>query len=148
MVLSSGRPSLGLWIASFAKGTTPHSWKFANIAKEHNAHVVQQGLKFPTADAEVVNVTSVDNAGPAHRRYDRGSTSYTSLLLVDAGGATHTFSNVPGDADSINERSSPTASLIVAYDRLAHGWAGPPGPLGTDDYIFHMLVNVSRNAAV
>ena len=47
------------------------------------------------------------------------STSYTALM--------------PWGADG----------LIVAYDRLANGWAGAPGPNGNVDQIFSLPVTIS-----
>ena len=40
------------------------------------------------------------------------------------------------------------STLLLAYDRLAHGWLGPPGqgeppgPLGDKDRVFTMQVKV------
>ena len=47
------------------------------------------------------------------------STSYTALM--------------PWGADG----------LIVAYDRLANGWAGAPGPNGAVDRVFSLSVTIS-----
>ena len=53
-----------------------------------------------------------------HNRFSASSTSYTGLLQLDE------------------------ETLLLSYDRLAHGWAGPPGRLGDSDYVFSMRVTV------
>ena len=65
------------------------------------------------------------SAGPRHDRYLRTTTAYTSLLMLDE----HT--------------------VRVTYDRLAHGWKGPPAPTeppapyGSHDRIFTMAVTIT-----
>ena len=46
------------------------------------------------------------------------STAYTGLLALD------------------NE------TLLLSYDRLAHGWHGPPGRLGDSDFVFAMRLTI------
>ena len=33
-------------------------------------------------------------------------------------------------------------TVLLSYDRLAQGWAGPPGRLGDSDYVFSMRVTI------
>ena len=77
-------------------------------------------LRYPDIDAAVANVSSHDSswivnaANPkgSHSMDSASSTAYTGLLALD------------------NE------TLLLSYDRLANGWAGPPGRLGDSDYVF------------
>ena len=40
-------------------------------------------------------------------------------------------------------KSSTTCDLLLSYDRLANGNAGPPGPWGKVDAVFAMRVSVA-----
>ena len=33
-------------------------------------------------------------------------------------------------------------TLLLSYDRLAHGWHGPPGRLGDSDFVFAMRLTI------
>jgi hypothetical protein len=35
-------------------------------------------------------------------------------------------------------------TLLLSYDRLASGWAGPPGRLGDADHVFSMRVTIEE----
>ena len=124
VVLSSGRPALGLWVTSFANQTRP-KWRFYSVAAAHNAAVSDPAYRFPAADVAVHDVHQPGSAGPQHARYNRSTTAYTSLFAVDE------------------------QTLRFTYDRLAHGWKGPPGPegppgpLGMHDRVFTVVVKLT-----
>lgn len=131
VVLTSGRPGIGLWLANFAnhKSTdTSPEWTFHNVATAHNKGISVAALRYPDVDAEVSNASSHDSAYIVNAANPYGSpdmnhassTAYTGLLALD------------------NE------TLLLSYDRLASGWAGPPGRLGDEDFVFAMRVTVKR----
>ena len=71
LLLSSGRPGLGLWVSRDGVG---NHWDFFNIAAEHNRHFPPPSpWAFATVVANVSRVSSPD-ANPAQ------TTSYTSLI--------------------------------------------------------------------
>jgi len=120
-----------LWLASFRDHTgVGHAglppWAFYNVAAEHNKQMAVTALRYPDIDAAVANVSSHDSswivnaANPkgSHSMDSASSTAYTGLLALD------------------NE------TLLLSYDRLANGWAGPPGRLGDSDYVFSMRVTI------
>eukprot|EP01052_Picozoa_sp_SAG31_P039845 SAG31_NODE_5616_length_2422_cov_20.727938_2_plen_127_part_00 len=119
VVLTSGRPAIGLWVADPADISTWGKWKFHNIMMVHNAAVADPGHKFPSIDAAVENVSS-PHYPVGYKHAGRGaSTAYTGLASLD------------------------DTTLLLSYDRLANGWAGPPGPLGDSDMVFAMTVKIT-----
>lgn len=116
MVLTGGRPGVYLW-ASGDYGTT---WARYNLAIEHNRLIKTA----PTAQ----NITEL--------LYDRsvvGCQNYTCSTATPP--ATSSYTGVAFAADG---------SLVVSYDRLANGWAGPPGKWGEFDALFTMRVKLTR----
>jgi hypothetical protein len=138
VVLTSGRPSIGLWLTShhsFA-GSRPQAWEFHNVikvgnratatlrksivsllfnllthAQAHNAQVTNPADRYPDLDA------AVQNASSPH--YNSATTAYTGLTSLD------------------------DETLLISYDRLANGWEGPPGKLGGCDKVFTMAVKIA-----
>ena len=134
VALSSGRPGLGFWVTSFANGATAPNWQFSNVNEAHNKGVRELDLRYPPADESIrdVNCTGDYPGGPHGCPGDcsacpgeRTSTAYGDLHVMD------------------------DDSVLLVYDRLAHGWDGPrnygPGKLGTDA-IFTMAITVARTA--
>jgi hypothetical protein len=56
VVLSAGRPGIGLWVSSF--DSMPPRWAFRNVLQEHNSQVTQAAHRFPDIDAAVGYLTS------------------------------------------------------------------------------------------
>jgi hypothetical protein len=121
-----------MWLTSFEghKGTdAPPTWKFHNVAAAHNKGVAVAALHFPDADVAVANASSHDsafivNAANPHGSPDMNqasSTAYTGLLALDS------------------------QTLLLSYDRLAHGWHGPPGRLGDSDFVFAMRLTIKAD---
>jgi hypothetical protein len=121
VVMTSGRPALGAWVTS---GDDLSNWTFYNVAKVHNGGVTDSQWLYPPADVNVSTVLDPGHAGPMHARYMRSTTAYNSLMALS------------------------NTTLLLGYDRLAHGWKGPPslngsaGPLGYHDRIFTMRIEV------
>jgi hypothetical protein len=137
LVLTAGRPGIGLWLADGTKaGASPEpmSWKFYNLAQEHNklAGTMDPAILYPAPELAVVNASSVPSK-PAMTK------AYTGLEFIGC------------------ERSPPSESfsggggctVVVSYDRLSNGNAGPdpPGPHGPVDAAFTMRVTVTPTAA-
>jgi hypothetical protein len=131
VVLTSGRPGIGLWVASFQNHAgNGHAglpkWQFYNLAAEHNRQMPVVALRYPEVDTEVENASCHDsswivnaaNPNGSHSMTSSSSTAYTGALLLT------------------------NDTILVSYDRLAHGWAGPPGRLGDSDYVFSMRVTI------
>ena len=64
---------------------------------------------------------AVQNASSPHYP-GSATTAYTGLLALD------------------------DETLLVSYDRLANGWAGPPGSMGGSDGVFSMTVKITAAA--
>ena len=62
LVLTAGRPGIGLWLADgrTAGGPDPTAWKFHNLAREHNRLMgdANPGLLYPAPELAVVNASS------------------------------------------------------------------------------------------
>jgi hypothetical protein len=89
---------------------SPPKWHFFNTVAQHNLLEVDPALRFPSASAMITNVScpGLYPGSPSGCPGDcdacpgpRSSTSYTDLHLLDDG------------------------SVLIIYDRLADGWAGP-----------------------
>ncbi len=127
VVLTSGRPGIGLWVTSFPNRTSDaHTWDYHNVLAAHNEQVGQSAFAYPDVDTTVENASSHDsswivNAANPHGSHDMrrsSSTSYTGLIALD------------------------DETLLLSYDRLASGWSGPPGRLGDADRVFAMRVTI------
>jgi hypothetical protein len=127
IVLTSGRPGVGLWVTSFPSlASDAHTWRYHNVLAAHNARVGQPAYAYPEVDTGVENASShdsswiVSSANPhGSRDMSRASsTAYTGLLALD------------------------DETLLLSYDRLASGWSGPPGRLGDSDRVFAMRVTI------
>lgn len=124
LVLTAGRPGIGLWLADGrgALGPDPTGWKFHNLAQEHNRLLgtSDPGLLYLAPELAVMNASSKPSA-PALTK------AYTGLETVGCAVGTG------------------VCTLVVSYDRLANGNAGPdpgPGPHGAVDAAFAMRVTV------
>ena len=104
LVASSGRPGIGLWVCVDGVG---NAWEFYNIAAIHNGMLPRPLLPgrngspargFHPTVANISTFGSPDVSPPQ-------TTGYTGLTEVGCGAA-HT-----------------TCTVVVAYDRLANGWA-------------------------
>jgi hypothetical protein len=136
LVLTAGRPGIGLWLADGradaaasasasargGPGPPPLAWKFYNLAREHNALMgsgADPDLLYPAGDVNVINSTSKVPI-PALTK------AYTGLETIGC----DNYGN---------------CTLVVSYDRLANGNAGPdppPTPHGSADAAFTMRVTV------
>ncbi len=121
VVLTSGRPSIGLWVLDLET----LSWStFINLADAHNRGLPTSG---PMSDPEY-RVSELDarvNASSSTISLPAETKAYTAL---DA---------MPCAVDAV------TCSVVVAYDRLANGNKGPPGPHGLYDRVFSMIIDIS-----
>ena len=66
LLLSSGRPSICLWVSSDGTGST---WRFHNIAANHNKHYGSTPLAFPGATANVSAHSSAEAQPPPTTSY-------------------------------------------------------------------------------
>ena len=131
LVLTAGRPGLGLWLADGrgGGGTAPHfSWKFYNLAKEHNSLIKSANLQFLAPEIAVLNASSIPST-PALTK------AYTGLETTGC------------DVTADRAEGSSTCTLVVSYDRLSNGDFGPdfpdhPPPHGSVDAAFTMRVAV------
>ena len=114
VVLTSGRPSIGLWVTS-SQSFESGAWEYRNVVAAHNAQVTNPAERFPDIDASVKNVSSP--------HYSAATTAYTGLLSLD------------------------DETMLLSYDRLANGWAGPPGKLGDSDMVFSMTIKITPKGA-
>lgn len=116
ILLAGGRPGVKLWVGD------PAGEHFVehNIAAVHNAGV---GGNATLQYSEAFINGSLPS--PGHTE----STSYTSLLQVGDPFASESY----------------TPTYLLQYDRLAAGWASPPGAWGDRDYAFSMRFTNSED---
>ena len=121
-VLTSGRPSIGMWVLNVA---TMQWSTFLNLAAAHNSGLPSSGpmsakdYKFNSLQANV-NGTNSPISSPAETK------AYTALGALPCTAA--------------------SCPVLVAYDRLANSNTGPPGPNGKYDRVFSMVIHVSAAA--
>merc|ERR1712113_1151620 len=77
LVLTSGRPGIGLWLSRNADG---QEWEYYNVVAQHNARVPPE-LRFPPAFSNVTNNTNRSSCETGHC----DTTSYTGLTEVEPG---------------------------------------------------------------
>jgi hypothetical protein len=150
LVLTAGRPGLGLWLAdgragaAAAAGTTaaPFSWKFYNLAKEHNALLKKSAsrLQFLAPEIAVMNASSTPST-PALTK------AYTGLETTGCDVTADDRAHAEDSSSSSSSSASTTCTLVVSYDRLSNGDFGPdfpghPPPHGPVDAAFTMRVAV------
>ena len=119
VVLSSGRPGIGLWVIP-DDGDVAKPWDFYNIATEHNKLVdadpdLPASWQYDSIMERIVNVSS-----PGYGPSGPETTSYNGMAEIEP--------NV----------------VLLAYDRLANGWNGPPGPYGEVDTVFALRIEFAR----
>ena len=154
VVLTAGRPSIGLWVSAF--DTTPPTWHFTNVIQQHNSQVTAAAHRYPDIEASVQSVTSPHYSG------DINATTCNAADTCNAG-STRSCANCPHnctpcvyscveyDSTHCSSTTSYTGlallddeTLMLAYDRLANGFSGPPGRLGDADFVFAMTVKITK----
>lgn len=173
VVLTAGRPSIvstaaclwlfqnltrtcclqGLWVTSF--DSVPPRWEFTNVIKVHNALVIDAAQRYPDLDAAVQNASSpfysaeVEsstcnaedscNAGSsrtcAHCSHNCTTCAYSCVASSPHCSSTTSYTGLASLDDE---------TLLLAYDRLANGFSGPPGNLGAADFVFTMTINITK----
>ena len=119
LVATSGRPGIGLWVSVDGQG---ESWRFFNLAAVHNGLLPRPllpGRNGSTALGFHPTVANVSEFGSEDVNPPQ-TTGYTGLTRLD------------------------DCTVVVAYDRLADGWAGPSahGAWGAVDMVWSMRVHV------
>ncbi len=153
LVLTAGRPGIGLWLADGTMpgaGPEPSSWRFYNLAQEHNrlaaggsSSTPDPGILYPAPELAVRNASSVPSS-PAITK------AYTGLEFIGCGAEQRLASSPLSDSvPAGGGGGGGGCTLVVSYDRLSNGNAGPdpPGPHGPVDAAFTMRVTVTATAA-
>jgi hypothetical protein len=155
LVLTAGRPGIGLWLAdgtTAGAGPEPSSWRFYNLAQEHNrlaaaaasaagsSSTPDPGILYPAPELAVRNASSVPSS-PAITK------AYTGLEFIGCSAEQRLASASLSDSAS-GGGGGGGCTLVVSYDRLSNGDAGPdpPGPHGLVDAAFTMRVTVTATA--
>jgi hypothetical protein len=126
LVASSGRPGIGLWVCADGVGD---SWEYFNLAAVHNGLLPRpllpgrngtSAMGFHPTVANISKFSSPDVSPPQ-------TTGYTGLTTVGCGPL---FSS---------------CVVVVTYDRLADGWAGPSAHAawGSSDMVYSMRVHIA-----
>jgi hypothetical protein len=163
LVLTAGRPGIGLWLAdgtTAGAGPEPSSWRFYNLAQEHNrlaaaaasaagsSSMPDPGILYPAPELAVRNASSVPSS-PAITK------AYTGLEFIGCSAEQRLASASLSDSASAGAGAGTGGggggggcTLVVSYDRLSNGDAGPdpPGPHGLVDAAFTMRVTVTATA--
>eukprot|EP01052_Picozoa_sp_SAG31_P013221 SAG31_NODE_791_length_12069_cov_22.664411_4_plen_1018_part_00 len=116
LVVTAGRPGVALWLTDARHGSVdPKDWRFYNLAAAHNAAVNDPQLQFGAPELAIKNASS-PTSNPVMTK------AYTGLELTAC--------------------TSSSCRMVVSYDRLCNGNAGPPGPYGEVDHSFTMQFDV------
>ena len=142
VALVGGRPGLMLWVGSPAvvsSGTSGSpttggirwAWSETNLALIQNELVAlpsHRALRNTAYSAAWANRTVIGS-------FDlHESTAYTHLFAVPPPPPPP----APRSRSTASTEEGAVASFVLLFDRLAHGWAGPPGPDLKEDYVFAM----------
>ena len=119
LVVSSGRPSIGIWWCGDQIGET---WSFQNLPAKHNELLPDM----PQWHYNALDVAcdKMPCATCWTHQCTVETTSYTGMAIVDS---------------SPDQRNT---TVLISYDRLANGWAGPPGPNGKADVVFSVRLHL------
>lgn len=115
LVLTAGRPGIGLWVVDGRGTIAAKGWTFYNLAAAHNQAVRDPALQFGMPEVNIRNVSS-PTSSPVMTK------AYTGLVVQECVGG--------------------SCGLTVSYDRVCNGNAGPPGKWGKKDYAFSMEFSV------
>jgi hypothetical protein len=164
LVLTAGRPGIGLWLADGTKagvGPDPQSWRFYNLAQEHNklAGPADPAILYPPPELAVINASSVPSSPAITKAYtglefigcEQAAAGASALAAAEA--TTTTTTTAAAAPSPSSSSSSPSfagggCTVVVSYDRLSNGNGGPdpPGPHGPVDAAFTMRVTVTPTA--
>lgn len=126
VVLASGRPGLGFWSNYAGDG---EEWEFHNLCAVHNRLLDEGNTSVQNHTAYLYQPTEIsvrNHSSPG--TWPPQTKAYLGMVVLDE---THLTCR-DGSCD-----------LLIAYDRLANGNSGPPGPYGTFDAVFSMRVTVT-----
>jgi hypothetical protein len=144
LVASSGKPGIGLWVSADGLG---EEWKFHNIAAIHNGllprpcPIGRNGASAMGYHPSLANISSCNGNTAGLSPPPVAETP--GGVCIDVGPAMTTgytgLAAVPSD-------SSNSSVVVLTYDRLSNGWAGPSakGAWGDTDMVFSMRVHISR----
>ena len=125
VVLASGRPGLGFWTNYAGDGV---EWEFHNLCAVHNQLLEpSSGVQNRSAYLYQPTEVSVQNCS-SPGTWPPQTKAYLGMVLLD-----ETEPSCRGGS----------CDLLIAYDRLANGNSGPPGPWGQVDAVFSMRVTVT-----
>jgi hypothetical protein len=140
---------IGLWVCADGLGDV---WEFYNLAAIHNgllprpSPIVRNGTSAMGYHPTLANISSCYQSplptGTCNDVTPPQTTGYTGLVAVQDTDSTTGAAAVTGGVKSSG------SVVIVTYDRLSNGWAGPSagGAWGDTDMIFSMRVRIDRMA--
>jgi hypothetical protein len=131
LALTAGRPGIGLWITDGRGTIDPKGWRFYNLATAHNAAISDPELQFGAPELAIVNVSSQPSNPVMTKVSNRFALLRLGLYKHHCFLQAYTGLELQGCTDT-------QCQMIVSYDRLANGNAGPPGPHGKVDRSFTM----------
>ena len=122
LVATAGRPGVGLWTSSDGYG---EEWTYHNLLAAHNARVSDPSWRYSPILSDLRNFSDYL---ACHDVMPRQTTGYTALTAV--------------------EHEGNRSTVVVSYDRLSNGWAGPaPGAKwGAEDRVFTMRVAIDAGS--
>ena len=133
MLLVSGRPSIFAWISSDSDGT---KWSRTSVIAAHNDRVNDPSLRYSSSLAAIQNNTEYFGSCPGdHGRWCTPAGNVSDFRCTAWCETTSYTSVIPKGGDH----------FTIVYDRLAGGWAGPPGAFGAEDRVFSMDIHVKTD---
>eukprot|EP01052_Picozoa_sp_SAG31_P020008 SAG31_NODE_1484_length_8160_cov_5.766778_6_plen_441_part_00 len=126
VVLASGRPGLGFWSNYAGDGL---EWQFHNLCAVHNQLLELSNTGVQNRSAYLYQPTEVsvqNHSSPG--TWPAQTKAYMGMVVLD-------------ETEAACRGSS--CDLLIAYDRLANGNSGPPGPWGQVDAVFAMRITVT-----
>lgn len=137
LLLVSGRPSIFLWVSEDSSGSG--SWSPLSLVSMHN-----QGMRDPSLQYSE-DLVQMQATTDHLRRYFNSSVCRGDhgRWCTPQGNRSTFFCTAWCETTSYTTLlSHGNDSFTVFYDRLAGGWAGPPGVFGKEDHVFSMSFRV------
>lgn len=133
LLLVSGRPSIFLWLSPDATGSG--SWNPISLVAAHNQGTRDPSLRYSETlqriEAGVDHERKYFGSQACHGDHGRWCTPQgnQSTFYCTAWCETTSYTSLLAHGND---------TFTVFYDRLAGGWAGPPGVFGQEDLVFSM----------
>ena len=140
LLLVSGRPGIFFWVSEDATGSG--SWNPTSLMKAHNRGMRDPSLRYSRTleqiEAGADHESKYFGSSACHGDHGRWCTPQgnQSTFFCTAWCETTSYTSLLAHGND---------SFTLFYDRLASGWAGPPGVFGSEDHVFAISFRVKSD---